>query len=626
MKKPRTLISIFVLLALFLTLAPTATFAQEVDCDSDVVVQADDWLSKISDKEYGDILAYPAIVQATNARAATDSTYATIENPDLIEPGWKLCIPSPADAQALLTGSTTVSPATEGGTMIGAFDVGPGGCQGELCLNPMRATAGLTWLEKYYSHLVIYSDTSMSAIAGDLAEDWDVAGDGVTWTFRLREGLTWHDGEPVTADDVRFTLELYADPAQQAVNAGTVQNALVGGTEYGEGTADSISGVEVVDERTIQLTTPEPNAAFLDLMTRIFILPEHSLGQIPRDQILESDWWTTNPIGTGPFQFVQYEPDQSIELERFDDYWRGAPRLDRLINRYFLEAGTSIIALEAGEIDFTYATADEAIRLEDNPNVTVVPGPSQVINFLNLNPNAVEAFQDTRVRQAIAYAIDREAIIEGLWQGAAEPAYCLFNNPNYVPDDLNTYDYNPEMARELLAEAGWDPDTVGEFEAITYYTDQLSSDILVAIQQYLADVDINIVPRNVDVPTFVNEYYEDSTFQIGYAGAGNGPDPQGSYGYFHSSQTWPTGTNAISYSNPELDALLEQGLAELDPTARAEIYQEVCRILNEEQPWIFLWVTTRYGAVSNRIGNFQYTPAPGGGRYYDAAEDWFIRE
>ncbi len=591
-----------------------------------MVVQADDWLSKISDKEYGDILAYPAIVQATNARAATDSTYATIENPDLIEPGWKLCIPSPADAQALLTGSTTVSPATEGGTMIGAFDVGPGGCQGELCLNPMRATAGLTWLEKYYSHLVIYSDTSMSAIAGDLAEDWDVAGDGVTWTFRLREGLTWHDGEPVTADDVRFTLELYADPAQQAVNAGTVQNALVGGTEYGEGTADSISGVEVVDERTIQLTTPEPNAAFLDLMTRIFILPEHSLGQIPRDQILESDWWTTNPIGTGPFQFVQYEPDQSIELERFDDYWRGAPRLDRLINRYFLEAGTSIIALEAGEIDFTYATADEAIRLEDNPNVTVVPGPSQVINFLNLNPNAVEAFQDTRVRQAIAYAIDREAIIEGLWQGAAEPAYCLFNNPNYVPDDLNTYDYNPEMARELLAEAGWDPDTVGEFEAITYYTDQLSSDILVAIQQYLADVDINIVPRNVDVPTFVNEYYEDSTFQIGYAGAGNGPDPQGSYGYFHSSQTWPTGTNAISYSNPELDALLEQGLAELDPTARAEIYQEVCRILNEEQPWIFLWVTTRYGAVSNRIGNFQYTPAPGGGRYYDAAEDWFIRE
>jgi peptide/nickel transport system substrate-binding protein len=625
MKKPRTLVSIFVLLALFLTLAPTATFAQEVDCASDVVVQADDWLSKIADKEYGDILAYPAIVQATNAKAATDSSYATIDNPDLIEPGWKLCVPSSADAQALLTGSTTVSPATEGGTMIGAFDVGPGGCQGELCLNPMRATAGLTWLEKYYSHLVTYSDTSMSAIAGDLAEDWDVAGDGVTWTFRLREGLTWHDGEPVTADDVRFTLELYADPAQQAVNAGTVQNALVGGTEYGEGTADSISGVEVIDERTIQLTTPDPNAAFLDLMTRIFILPEHSLGQIPRDQILESDWWTTNPIGTGPFKFVQYQPDQSIELERFDDYWRGAPRLDRLINRYFLEAGTSIIALEAGEIDFTYVTADEAIRLEDNPNVTVIPGPSQVINFLNLNPNAVEAFQDTRVRQAMAYAIDRDAIIEGLWQGAAEPTYCLFNNPNYVPDDLNTYDYNPDMARELLAEAGWDPSTVGELEAITYYTDQLSSDILVAIQQYLADVDINIVPRNVDVPTFVNEYYEANTFQIGYAGAGNGPDPQGSYGYFHSSQTWPTGTNAIGYSNPELDALLEQGLTELDSTKRAEIYQEVCRILNEEQPWIFLWVTTRYGAVSDRIGNFQYTPAPGGGRYYDAAESWFVK-
>ena len=512
----------------------------------------------------------------------------------------------------------------EGGTIIGAFDVGPGGCQGELCLNPMRATAGLTWLEKSYSHLVTYSDTSMSDIAGDLAESWSVADDNVTWTFTLREGLTWHDGEPVTADDVRFTLELYADSTQQAVNAGTVQNALVGGTAYGAGEADTLEGVQVIDERTVQLTTPEPNAAFLDLITRIFILPEHSLGQIPRDGILESDWWTTQAIGTGPFKFVKYEPDQSIELARFDDYWRGAPTVDRIINRYFLEAGTSILALEAGEIDFTYITADEARRLQESDSVTVIPGPSRVVNFLNLNPNAVDAFQDKRVRQAIAYAIDRDAIIEGLWQGAAEPVHCLFDNPAYVPDDVNDYAYNPDKARELLADAGWDSATTGELEAITYYTDQLSGDILVAVQQYLADVGITITPRNVDVPTFVNEYYEENTFNIGYAGAGNGPDPQGSYGYYHSSQSWPTGTNAINYSNSELDELLAAGLTELDPAKRAEIYQQACKILNEEQPWIYLWITTRYGAVSNRIGDFQYTPAPGGGRYYDAAETWHI--
>ena len=494
MSKFSKFVTIAILLTLMVSLVPGQTQAQGVDCESDVVVQANDWLSKIADKEYGDVLAYPAIMQATNAKAAADDSYATIDNADLIEPGWKLCIPSSADALALMAGET-VTVAAEGGTMIGAFDVGPGGCQGQLCLNPMRATAGLTWLEKYYSHLVTYSDTGMNAIAGDLAGNWTVAGDGVTWTFTLRDGLTWHDGEPVTADDVKFTLELYADPAQQAVNAGRVQTSILGGEAYGDGSADSIEGVQVIDDQTIQIVTPEPNAAFLDMMTIIFILPEHSLSQIPRDQIGESDWWTTQGIGTGPFKFVNYEPDQFIELERFDDYWRGAPNLERIINRYFAEPGPAVLALEAGEIAFTYVTADEAVRLQDNPDVTVIPGPSRVINFLNLNPNAVEAFQDKRVRQAIAYAIDREAIIDGLWQGAAEPVYCQFDNPAFVPDDVNTYPYDPDRARELLAEAGWDSSASGEFEAITYYTDQLSADILVAVQQYLADVGINMTPR-----------------------------------------------------------------------------------------------------------------------------------
>jgi peptide/nickel transport system substrate-binding protein len=281
----------------------------------------------------------------------------------------------------------------------------------------------------------------------------------------------------------------------------------------------------------------------LDAFTFLVMLPRHALEAIAPADLVQSDWWRTNPIGTGPFKWSQHKPGEYVELVAYDDYWRGRPKLDKIINRFFPEAGSSVIALRSGEIQFTYLSTDEALALEGNPDITVLSGPSQVVNVLGFDMTDPR-FQDVRVRQAFMYAIDRQAIVDQLYQGQATLVPCAYVLDKYLPADANAYAPDPEMARSLLQEAGWDSSK--PVEEVTYYTDQLSTDVLVTIQQMLADVD------------------------------------------------------------------------------RAQIYQQVCKVMNEQVYWAPMWVTTRFGGASTKIGNFVWTPAPGGGRFYDAAESWTI--
>src|SRR5699024_9959562 len=189
------------------------------------------------------------------------------------------------------------SPASgEGQTLVGAFDAGPGGCP--ECFNPLQATAGFTWLEKYYSKLVLY-DVDFTEIQGELAESWDISDDGVTYTFHLRDGVTWHDGEPFTAKDVKFTIEL----AQNPESASWIGDKFTG-----------VESVEAVDDLTAKVTLDEPNAAILDALTFLVMLPEHELAEIAPADLVQSDWWKTNPIGTGPFMWDEYKPGEYVKL------------------------------------------------------------------------------------------------------------------------------------------------------------------------------------------------------------------------------------------------------------------------------------------------------------------------
>jgi peptide/nickel transport system substrate-binding protein len=526
-------------------------------------------------------------------------------------------------AVALPTGPTeTPEEGTPGGTLTGAW-VGPC-CVGVDNLNPLSAGGDYHFLNKIYSHLVTY-DVRYSQIIGDLAEKWSVSADNLTWTFNLRPGVKWHDGSAFTADDVAFSLELCVDPKAGGCDRGSQLGAIKGVQEYIDGKASSISGIEIVDPTTIKITTSAPFAPFLDILTETWILQKASVGAIPRDQLKGNDYWFNTAIGTGPFKLSKHERGQYTEVVRFDDYFLGAPLLDKIIRREFKDPATALLAFDNGEIDFTYLTADEVARESQNPNARILPGPSGVNNMLVFNSKQFPQF-NAKFRQAVLYAINRQAIIENLYGGGATPVSCLYNNPAYVPADIEPYNYDPEKAKALLAESGVDLAALGDLEMSTYYGDQLSIDVMTAIQQDLAEVGIKVTPRAMDSAAWIKLFYEDGTFPVSFIGGGNGADPNRAYEYFFSSALWPQGQNNVGYNNPEFDRLITEGAQEMDPAKRGPIYQQVCRILSEDQPWIQLWETVRYGIVSTKVGNFLFKPAPSGGSYYDQAEKWFIRQ
>lgn len=496
------------------------------------------------------------------------------------------------------------SPAAGGPTLTGAFDVGPGGCP--ECFNPLTAGAGFTWFEKYFSKLVLY-DVNFTKIEGDLAESWQITPDAKTYTIHLRKGVTWHDGQPFTSADVKFSIELYKNPDSASL--------------YGSKVAD-VTGIDTPDPQTVVVHLGHPNAAFLDALTFIVMLPEHALKSIAPKDLVKSAWWHTKPIGTGPFKWDSYKPGEYVELTAFDHYWRGRPKLDRIINRYYPEAGSAVIALRSGAVQFTYLSADEAKSLKSNKDISILSGPSQVVNYLGFNMKDPR-FKDARVRQAFMYAIDRKAIVDQLYGGSATVVPCAFSNPAYLPKDANAYAPDPAKAKELLKEANWDKIKGQPIEIVTYYSDQLSNDVLVTMQQMLQDVGISITLRTVDVPTF-NSTVASGKWAIMYAGTANGPDPDVMSNTLASTAMPPNGNNRTYVSIPEIDKLFAQGREEVDTAKRAAIYQQICKVLNDQVPYAWMWVSDRFGGVSTKVQNFIWTPAPGGGRYYDAAEKWSV--
>lgn len=525
---------------------------------------------------------------------------------------------APTEAPAAEAAAPAAPAAASGeNTMTGAW-VGPC-CNPIDFLNPLSAGGGYHWFNKIFGHLVTYN-VAYSEILPDLAESWSASADGQTWTFKLRPGVTFHDGGALTTDDVIFSVEICLDPLVKCNKANEL-STIAGAKEFKEGTATSISGLKAVDANTLEVTTDGPNAAILDTFAETWILSKASMKDVSHENLDQNEYWRTKPVGTGPFMFVQFVEGQYIETAAFDNYWRGRPKIDKLIRREFKDPATALLAFDAGEIDFTYLTLDELARESNNENAVVIPGPSQVDNAITLNPKANPAFAEPKFKQAILYAIDRKSIIESIYQGAATPVPCFYGNPKYYPEAIEPYDYNPEKAKALLAEIGVDPATLPEFVLDTYYNDQLSADVMTVIQANLADIGIKISLMPLDGTSWNARYYEKQESQMTFLGGANGPDPNRAYQYFHSQST---ASNIYGYNNPKTDELLAAGRMETDPAKRTAIYQELCTVLGQDLPWIYLWQTTRYGLVSKRIANFQFTPAPGGGSYYDEAEKWEV--
>ena len=509
---------------------------------------------------------------------------------------------------SMLSGSAL---AQDGKTITGGFDVGPGGFPGNF--NPLAATAGLTWLSVYYEPLVIYN-ADLTEVVGSLAESFEISADQKTYTFKLAEE-TWHDGEAFTSADVKFTLE-----AAKNGDTGSVFAARLG----------AIETIESPDERTVVITLSAPNAGMLDTLTKIMMLPEHALKDVPPTELAKSTWWSTTPVGTGAFKFSQYVTDQYVEVVADEDYRGGRPAVDKLINRYFEKSAAAVSALRAGEIQFTYVEADDVATFSGYDQFNVIEGPSYVVNYIGFNQE-LPLWKDLKVRQAVMYAIDRKGIIDSLYNGAASEANCGYVAEQFVPDGIEPYAYDPEKAKALLAEAGW-AEINGDkpITILTYYNNPLSTNVLAAIQAMLAQVGINVVPRAVDTPTYNSLVLapepDFGEFPMIYAGLQDGPDPSNINVGLNESMIPPAGTNTMRIRMPEVSAAFDAALGEIDASKQPERYQEVCRAMNANLPWATMWVANRYGVAATSLENFVWTPAPGGGPFDADPEKWDIAQ
>ncbi len=495
-------------------------------------------------------------------------------------------------------------------TLVGGFDVGPGGLQNNF--NPLAATAGFTWLNLYYEPLIFYN-AALTATEGALAKTLTPNGELTEYTAVLDPDAKWHDGQGFTSADVKFTFELAKDPRSGSVFAAATS---------------IISEVRTPDPHTAVLVLSKPSSSLPDLLTKIMMLPQHSLAAQPREGLDRNPWWRTAPIGTGPFQFVRYVTDQFVELKANPGFRNGKPKLDGVINRYFKSTADAVAALQAGEILFSYVEPDDAKSFVGRTGFSTIEGNSFVVNYIGLN-YLTPLWNDVRVRQAVMYAINREAIVKSILSGAAQIANCPFVSTSIVPGDLAAYAYDPRKAQQLLDAAGWSKINGSKPLVFpTYYNSPIVANTLAAVQAMLGQVGIVVQPRQMDVPTYNGLIYgnppDPTQFPIVYAGAQDGPDPGAVNTFLNSAAMPPNGANVMRVNMTDLTTGFDIAMSEADPNKRAARWQDVSRIANRQLPWATMWVAKRYGIVSSRVKNFVWTPAPGGGGYQSNSQNWSL--
>ena len=446
-----------------------------------------------------------------------------------------------------------------------------------------------------FSQLVAVDPINLN-YSPDLAHRWEQAEDGSSITFFLREGALWHDGTPVTAKDVAFSIELNLDPT---FGRGQL-TSIKGGEAYRAGTADDIPGVVVIDDHTIRLDFEQPQGTFLaqltDFRSTMPILPEHILGKVTPRSAVGTDEFFLKPIGSGAFKLVdEVIAGQGFALEAFDDYYFGRPKIDEIVFRVITSGDAAYIALLRGDIDYATRTGFGADYLKKfdaallDPRFSAAGTQDIAAHGIFLVNVRKQHFQDSRVLQAMHYALDKNAMSEAFYGGRA----VLLNSPLHVGplaerEDLkpHRYPYNPEMGRQLLQDAGWDPDYVVPMIA---YTNQMRRrpEMLAAIQQYLADIGMKTELEILDDPWARFRTWNTDTpgaGEVSLTATGAGPDPDQWLNLFMHSSGW----NGSGKASPELDAKIEAARGVMTDAERLSLYQDLAYLLQEEYPTAYL--------------------------------------
>ncbi len=494
--------------------------------------------------------------------------------------------------------------------------------------NFWKTTAWLNAKRLAFNTLITHTDHTLIEFKPELAESWTLSDDGTVATLQLRQGVTWHDGEPFTATDVDYTIHAFLNPAgPSTIGPALGLDLLVGGDAYLDGSADRIAGVRVVDDHTIELETTQP-VGFLFKLTPMIILPEHVFGPIaPED--LEVAEATSQWIGTGPFQFVRYEPGQFAEFARNERYWNGAPLLDRIIAVEYQDQATAVLAYERGEVDLVMKIGGpDLTRLRELEGTVIVGAAVDFPNAYAFNFQR-DYLQDTRVRQALMMAIDTNAVRDGLFGDTVELTTSPMPHPLWTDPDLPaTYPYDPEAAKQLLSDADWDGSR--EIELSSYYDDQTTRNLLAAVQQYWNAVGVKASVRIVDVAS-VFQTWIDGDFDVAYIGAQGSADPD-LIATFVGCETTPEqgyqsfGSNFWRYCNPDLDAQFATARTIVDTEERRQAYRDIQDVMAADLPYAPVWAPIRVAAVRENLVNGNWAQDYVDGNYDQAYETWFFAE
>lgn len=437
-----------------------------------------------------------------------------------------------------------------------------------------------TVITQLYNGLVRFRPGSANPeyIEPDLAERWEVSEDGLVWTFYLRQGVQFHKGYgELTAEDVVYSLERAKDPQRSAFSSDFV----------------IFAKIEALDRYTVRLTLARPVPA----VQVLGVLTNYQGGMIISKAAAEEfgDNFRMNPVGTGPFQFNEYVPRQYVELVRHSEYFRGSPELEKIVYRFMPELRSRELAFRAGEIDIMEGLREqwwvEDIREVPGAVVDVVgPGEMRTLHFNMSRP----PFDDIRVRQAVSYLIDREEIMEVIGRDVTEPAYSPVP-PGYMAhtDDVERYDYNPQKAKELLAQAGYangmhiGPVIISEVESLLVP--------MQIIQEQLAREGVTMDLQVVDHQTFHDRIRQNLSNMVLY-GAARFPTPdQYLTQFYHSASTVgrPTAVTNFSHYGSVIDGvdhLIDMARVEMNQARQVEMWQVAQKVITQDAPTFPIYV------------------------------------
>ncbi|ART75795.1 peptide-binding protein [Sutcliffiella horikoshii] len=468
--------------------------------------------------------------------------------------------------------------------------------------NPLySADTASSAIEGFIFDGLLTSDTAFETQL-NMAESWDISEDDLVHTLKIKDGIKFHDGETLNADDVVFTLSIPLSEDYDGPRAGYFEK---------------IESVEKVDDLTVKVTLNAVDPT-IHIALGYPILPEHVLGEVPVAELGEyTEFNTKNPIGAGPFKFESWEDGQFVKVVANDDYWNGRPYLDSLTYRIIPDADALMTALAAGDIHYYTVPATDIATVKEweaNGQLKVESGLALSYTYLGYNLRN-PLFEDKKVRQALTHALDRELIVESVMNGDGEVADVPESPLSWAYDeDVPRFEYDVEKAKAMLEEAGWTPGADGtlekdgqkfEFTLKTNQGNKVREDIAVVVQEQFAELGIKVTPDIMEWSAFLADIdppkWNFDAIILGWA-LSTDPDPSG---IFHSKEI-EEGLNFVGWSNPDADKLMDEANLTMDRDERAAKIQEINRIIAEEQPYTFLYYPNAHHAMPTNLEGTEF--------------------